>query len=115
MIKEINGELFIFHLSSNQSFLTALYIVFVFRDLKLKKGDTGPIELYLYLNESQPLDFSVAAQDLTAINSTLNDITLNFAKGTEAGKWFKFSWVGVPGFVYLQLKSKFAIFYVQIV
>ena len=88
---------------------------FYFRNLKLKKGDMRPIKLYLYLDEAQPLNFSVSAHDLTAINSTLNDITLNFAKGTEAGKWFKFSWGSlVTGNVNLYLLySKFTVVYVR--
>ena len=75
----------------------------------MKAGDTGPIELYLYLDETEPLDFSVSAQDLTAVNVT-NDISLNFATGTEVGKQFKFSWrKGGTTTVYLHVEGKHSI------
>ena len=77
----------------------------------MKAGDTRSINLYLFMDETQPLNFSIAAQNLTAITHIQNKISLNIATETEVGKQFDFSWVAAGINIILNLGSKFSIIY----
>ena len=59
------------------------------------------------MSETQPLDFFIAAQNLTAIGYEPNHIVLNVATGTEVGKLFDFLWAFSIGDIMLKVKGKF--------
>ena len=82
------------------------FIYSFFREFELKAGVIQPIKLYLFMSETQPLNFSIAAQDLTVITTTENQISMNFATGTEVGKRFDFQWALSVGKIILNVKGK---------
>ena len=89
------------------TYVRTLYIFLFSREFELKAGVTQPIKVYLFMSESQPLDFFIDAQNSTAI-TTDNQISMNFATGTEVEKRFDFLWSAfLLSSISLGVKGKF--------